>query len=116
LSFRPEVPGEYHVTESSEVTNMTKFTFRKRTFLNPISTEYTSYILAFVEDSREGEVKSGGNMIILADCHRAIELEFYLGTKHHRRQSLAKINRLINTLTAFRDALLKEITAIEKSK
>jgi hypothetical protein len=110
------VLGEYHVTESSEVTNMTKFTFRKRTFLNPISTEYTSYILAFVEDSREGEVKSGGNMIILADCHRVIELEFYLGTKRHRRHSLAKINLLADTIAAFRAALLKEITAIEKRR
>jgi hypothetical protein len=95
---------------------MNVFTYRKRAFLNPISTKYTSYVFAFVEDSREGEVKTGINMIILADCHRAIEFEFYLGTRQHRRVSLKKINLLIDTLTAFRDALLREIAAIEKSK
>lgn len=93
-----------------------RFTFRKRTFLNPVSTLTTSYIHAHVEDSLQGTVKHGGNMVIIADCHHAIELEFYLGTKPHRRHSIAKINLLIEILTAFRDALLREIAAIEKSK
>jgi hypothetical protein len=39
-----------------------------------------------------------------------------LGTTRHRRTSLKKINLLIEVLTAFRDALLREIAAIEKSK
>ncbi len=95
---------------------MSVFTYSKRMFLSPISTKYTSYILAFVEDSREGEIKTGNNMIIIADCRRAIEFEFYLGSKQHRRRSLAKINLLIDILTAFRDALMREIAAIEKSK
>ena len=107
--------GDDHVTLSSEATNM-RHTFLKRTFLNPISTLTTSYIYAHVEDSEDGTVRHGGNMIIIADCSRAIEFEFYLGSKRHRRQSLAKINLLIATLTAFRDALMREIAAIEKGK
>jgi len=93
-----------------------KHTFRKRTFLNPVSTLTTSYIHAWVEDSRNGEVKYGGNMIIIADCHRATEFEFCLGTKQHRRNSLAKLNLLIDTLTGFRDALTKESKLIENHK
>ena len=93
-----------------------KQSFLKRTFLNPVSTLSTSYIQANVADSQNGEVNHLGNMLIIADCNRAIEFEFYLGTKQHRRQSIAKINLLIDTLTAFRDALLREVTAIEGSK
>lgn len=93
-----------------------KQAFLKRTFLNPVSTLSTSYIMANVADSQNGEVKHNGNMLIIADCHRAVEFEFYLGTRARRRQSLAKINLLIQFLTAFRDALAKEIAAIEKHK
>ena len=93
-----------------------RFTFRKRAFLNPVSTLATSYIHAHVEDSLQGTVKHGSNMLTVADCHRAIDLEFYLGTKPHRRHSIAKINLLIDILTAFRDALIKESELIEKAK
>src|ERR1044072_7489379 len=109
------VQGGNHVIRSSEVTNM-KQTFLKRTFLNPVRSLSTSYIQANVADSKNGEVTHNGNMLIIADCNRSIEFEFYLGTKQHRRQSLAKINLLIKFLTAFRDALLHEVAAIEKSK
>jgi hypothetical protein len=107
--------GGNHVTLCSEVTDM-RFTFRKRTFLNPISTLSTSYIHAHVEDSQNGAVKHGGNMLVIADCHRVVEFEFYLGTRMHRRLSLAKLNHLIDTLTAFRDALAKESELIENFK
>lgn len=93
-----------------------KQTFLKRTFLNPVSTLSTSYIQANVADSKNGEVNHLGNMLIIADCNRTIEFEFYLGTKQHRRRSLAKINLLIDFLTAFRDALIKESELIEKTK
>ncbi|HEV8430306.1 MAG TPA: hypothetical protein VGQ41_20550 [Pyrinomonadaceae bacterium] len=92
------------------------YTYRKRAFLNPVSTNQTSYILAHVEDSEHGENKFGTNLITLADCKRRIQLEFFLGTARHRRISLKKINLLIDILIAFRDALLREIAAIEKSK
>ena len=107
------MPGEYQVTLSSEVTNMSVFTYRKRVFLNPISTGHTSYILAEIESSREGENQWGHCMVTLADCRRRIQLEFFLGTKQTRRISLAKIDLLINVLTAFRDQLRKEANRIE---
>jgi hypothetical protein len=93
-----------------------KYAFRKRAFLNPVATNQTSYILAHVEDSDHGENTIGTNLITLADCKRTIQLEFFLGSAWHRRICLKKINLLIDTLTAFRDALMREIAAIEKSK
>jgi len=98
------------------MTRKSIFAFEKRAFLNPVSTHSTSYIQAHVETGHEAPYKWGDNMIITADCELAIKLEFFLGTKQARRISLAKINLLIETLTAFRDALTKEITSIEQSK
>ena len=88
--------------------------FRKRTFLDPTSTGNTSHILTEVESSRSGEYKWGTYLLTIADCRRRIHLEFFLGTKRARRISLAKINLLIEVLTRFRDALLKENELIEK--
>ena len=90
------------------------FTFRKRTFLNPTSTGHTSYILAEVESSQDGDYSWGNYLLTIADCQRLIRLEFLLGTKQYRRMSLRKINLLIDVLTRFRDALAKEIALIEK--
>jgi len=88
--------------------------FRKRSFLNPASTDHTSYIYARVESSRDGEYPWGTNLLTIADCRRTVELEFFLGTRQARRVSLAKIDLLIGILTRFRAALVKEIAAIEK--
>jgi hypothetical protein len=95
---------------------MRPFSFRKRTFLNPASTDSTSYIHAMVESSLNGDHKWGGNLLILADCYKRVEFEFCLGTRKHRRRSLVKINLLIDVLTRFRDALAKESALIEKTK
>jgi hypothetical protein len=92
------------------------FTLRKRIFLNPVSTGHTSFILAEAESSRDGEYKWGHYMLTLADCRRIIHLEFFLGTKQARRNSLRKINLLIDLLTGFRDALVNEISLIEKRR
>ena len=88
--------------------------FRLRKFLSPTSTGQTSHILAEVESSRNGEYKWGIYMLAIADCRRHIQLEFLLGTERARRTSLAKINLLIDVITRFRDALLKELELIEK--
>ena len=90
------------------------FAFRKRLFLNPISTGHTSHILAEAESSQNGEFKWGHYMVTLADCRCRIRLAFFIGTKRTRRMSLAKINLLLDVLTRFRDALLKEIELMEK--
>lgn len=95
---------------------MPQFTYRKRTFLEPLSTGETAYILAEVESSQSGEYSNGTYMIVLADCKRHVEFEFYLGTAPHRKNSRAKIDLLVNTLTAFRTALEREAQLIEKGQ
>lgn len=88
--------------------------FRKRTFLDSISTGNTSHILTEVESSRGGREKWGTYLVTIADCRRRIQFEFFLGTKRARRINLAKINLLVEVLTRFRDDLLKELELIEK--
>ena len=39
------------------------FSLRKRSFLSPVSTGYTSHIFAEVESSNEGEYRWGHNML-----------------------------------------------------
>jgi hypothetical protein len=90
------------------------YTFRYRTFLNPVTSNQTSYIHAHVESSYSGSDRWGDHQIIIADCHRQIALEFSIGNKRERRISLAKLDVLINVLTGFREALLKEIGHLEK--
>ena len=52
-------------------------------------------------------------MVTIADCRKRIQLEFFIGTKRTRRMSLAKINLMIDILTAFRDTLSKEIALVQ---
>jgi len=92
------------------------FTFRKRAFLNPASTDHDSYVHAVVESSGEGGYPWGTNMLTIADCRHIIQLEFFLGSKRARKRSLAKINLLIDTLTRFRDALKRESDLLDRSK
>jgi hypothetical protein len=93
---------------------MNRFSYRRRTFLAPTSTGFTSYVLAEVESSDGGEYRCGHYMLTLADCRRRIELEFQLSTPLARRQSLAKIDLLLEILTGFRAALAAEAQLIAK--
>jgi len=86
--------------------------FRKRVFLASVSTGHTSFILAEVENSRDGEYKWGHYMLTIADCRRRIQLEFFLGTVRARRESLRKLDLLLKVLGSFRNALLAEAHAI----
>ena len=97
---------------------MNKFLLRKRMFLASVSTGTTSFILAEVESSRGGENKWGHCMLTIADCRRRIQLEFFLGTVRARRESLRKLDLLLNVLGSFRKALLAEahvITEFERA-
>lgn len=87
------------------------FKYRKRQFLAPAPS--TSYIFAEVESSQNGEYKQGHNMLTIADCRRHIELEFFLGTRKARRQSLNKLDVLFQTLINFGQALNTQIELIE---
>jgi hypothetical protein len=95
------------------MTHKTIYAFSKRAFLNPASTHLTSYIEAHVQTGEEGPDKWGDNIVLIADCKRVVQLEFFLGSKRYRRISLAKIDLLIKILTQFRAALAKEIRSIE---
>src|SRR6185369_3558726 len=86
--------------------------FRKRVFLASVSSGTTSFILAEVESSRDGEYKWGHYMLTIADCRRRIQLEFFLGTVRARRESLRKLDLMLKVLGSFRTALLKEAQAI----
>jgi hypothetical protein len=95
------------------MTRQSIYAFSKRAFLNPASTHLASYIQAHIQTGPDGPDKWGDNRVIIADCNRLVQLEFFLGSKRHRRISLAKIDLLIKILMQFRTALAKEITAIE---
>lgn len=95
---------------------MAAFVFRKRAFLNPRSSLETSYVQAVVESSHDGEHAWGANVLTIADCHKAINLEFCLGNARTRKAALFKVNLLLKVLTAFRASLLKEMALIEKGK
>ena len=91
-------------------------TFRKRVFLNPVSTSHTSYIYAEAESSRDGKYTCGNYLLVLADCRRIVRLEFLLSTKQYRRFSLKKLDLLIDVLTKFREVVQKEVALIERGQ
>jgi hypothetical protein len=53
-------------------------------------------------------------MLTMADCRRRIQLEFFLGTVRARRESLRKIDLLMEQLEQFRSALRSEAGLIEQ--
>ena len=94
---------------------MDTYSYLRRQFLNeaPEGLDHTSYILATVENSFEGEYHPTGTLYI-ADCRKTIRLEFYLGRLETRTASVAKINLLLEVLGEFRSALVNEADKITK--
>lgn len=90
--------------------------YRKRVFLNPISLSAPSFIQAVADDSDDGTYILGNYVLIIADCHRNIMLEFSLGNARQRKLSLAKIDRLAKVVNEFREAVRAEAKLIEKQK
>ena len=89
--------------------------YRKRVFLNPISISAPSFIQAVADSSDEGTYKLGNYVLIIADCHRNIMLEFALTNEKHRKASLEKIDKLVKVVNEFRDAVYAEAQLIEKN-
>jgi len=87
--------------------------YRKRVFLNPISLGKPSYIQAVADSSLEGTYVLGNYLLIIADCHRNIMLEFSLGNEQQRKVSLAKIDKMAQVVNEFRDAVHAEAKLIE---
>ena len=105
------------LTESSPAQNSgdkkPQFAYCERGFLHPPTSGKNSYICAIAESSEAGAYKAGDYVLILADCHHAIELEFSLVNSKQREESLAKIDALANIVILFRDTLHNEAKAIE---
>lgn len=95
---------------------MPQFAYCERVFLHPPTTGKNSYICAIAESSEGGTNKAGDYVLILADCHHAIELEFSLVSPKERKESLSKIDTLAEVINRFREALHNEIEAIESAK
>ena len=55
-------------------------------------------------------------MVIFADCHHAVELEFSLVTPEQREESLTKVDILAEIFHEFREALHTETKAMESLK
>jgi hypothetical protein len=92
-----------------------KYTYKQRQFLNPIETQYNSFIAAVVESSENGSYVLGNYIVTLADCRRSVQLEFPLGNFNLRRTSLRKAELLADAFAKFRDALKEEAALITKN-
>ena len=95
-----------------------KYHIRERSFLN-LETDMRAYIIAIVEDTRHIQTccrdhrYNGEITLKMSDCFDDISLDFGLSTKSERENSLYKIRKIVEVLTAFRDAVELEAVAIE---
>ena len=90
--------------------------YRKRAFLNPISTGQPSFVFAVAESSEGGKDKTRNYVLTVADCKRMVELEFPLTSARMRKQSLAKVDLLAEIVTRFRDAVHAEAKLIGQQR
>jgi hypothetical protein len=93
-----------------------RYDLRKRHFLNPLPMGHDSYISVAFESCENGAYPWGTNMVVIADCHRVINLEFFMGTPAARQASLSKIDGLLDTLTAVKTTLYKQNELIKKAR
>lgn len=94
---------------------MPYFRYYKRTFLSPASSGTSSYIIAEIDSSFEGTYELGSNLLTIADCHRQIQLEFFLGTPRERKRSLAKARLLADVINTFYAGLVEEARLIDRA-
>jgi hypothetical protein len=90
------------------------YRMRVRKLLNRPGCHAGAYVLAEVEDSSNLKKDRNGLWpwvditLVLADCGRAVSYDFNLETASERRNSLHKIDLLVETLSRFRDAMHQE--------
>jgi hypothetical protein len=94
-----------------------------RRFLNRRGFHAGAFIQAVVPDSttcRDPDCEHRwcvDPVLLISDCYRVTSLDFDLTTAGGRRNSLYKIDVLIDTLTQFREAFVVEATrATERSR
>ena len=111
--FRPDAPGDLHLILTSEAVSMA---YRKRAFLNPISTGQPSFVFAVAESSEGGKKAHGNYVLTVADCKRMIELEFPLSDPRLRKHSLAKIDLLAEVINRLKESIHTEAELIDRRK
>lgn len=90
--------------------------YRKRVFLDPISTGDPSFVFA-VADSSEGGTKVDGNYVLtLSDWEKIIELDFPLTSPRLLQQSLRRVGLLANVVNRFRDKINTEAGLINQQR
>lgn len=90
--------------------------YARRIFLNPISEGAPAFIQAVADSSDDGNYVLGNYLLIIADCDRRVTLEFPVGNAKARKNSRAKIQRFVEVVNGFRDALLEEIELMDKAQ
>ena len=90
--------------------------YRKRVFLNPISTGQPSFIYAAADSSEGGKKESGDYVLTIADCKRVVELDFSLTGPRMRRQSLAKIDLLAEVVNRFKETMHAEAELMDRRR
>jgi hypothetical protein len=100
----------------NEPAEMPRFAYCKRVFLHPPTIGKNSYICAIADSSDGGKDEQGDYLLFLADCYRAVELDFSLHRPKERKESLAKIDTIAEVVNGFREALHREAQAIESLK
>jgi hypothetical protein len=87
--------------------------FRVRKFLNT-DPEMSAFIIANVEGFSHNTDKKGkkylncGPTLNIADCYRKISLDLYFSDEIEYKQSINKLNTLIDTITGMRNFLEEE--------
>lgn len=92
--------------------NKNKLIFSKREFLNLPGHHSMANIVTDIRKYSGNEEKGERWIEIhvgIADCDRKITLAFDYENEEDRKNSLHKVDTLINTLTEFREALEKEL-------
>lgn len=95
----------------------TKYHVSRRVFLNREAT-MPGFVIGVVQDTREipNDHREGWRWataeLTIADCQRRITFDLSLDTKQERIDTLKKLNRLTEVVTAVRDAIETEIASL----
>jgi len=83
---------------------------------NEVSAGSSIIFQAVADDSDEGTYLLGNYLLIIADCDRRIMLKFYVASPKARKKAIAKIDKLVQVVNDFREALIRKIELIDKAK
>ena len=82
--------------------------YYKRQFINGPGHHSTAFVYAVVEKSRASDEYSGELTLTIADCCRSITLSIDIDSEENRKNTLLKLDAVIETLTGFRRAYRQE--------